>query len=96
MTAKDYIRSKQDIKTLESELGMKPGQLYETTWTDIKALYRIGKLHKNDMNVLFTRKKVYDPSLYDCVLNSECQIVHKSELYDVQLLERAKAIRKLL
>ncbi|MCR6835420.1 hypothetical protein NHG40_16005 [Bacillus thuringiensis] len=54
-----------------------------------------GKLHENDMNVLFTRKKVYDPSLYDCVLNSECQIVHKSELYDNQMRERARRIRNL-
>ncbi|AFV22174.1 hypothetical protein BTB_15p00120 (plasmid) [Bacillus thuringiensis Bt407] len=96
MTSNDYVRSKEDITALERELGMTPGQLYKTRWTDIKALYMAGKLHENDMNVLFTRKKVYDPSLYDCVLNSECQIVHKSELYDNQMRERARRIRNLL
>ncbi|EJQ42892.1 hypothetical protein IEQ_05131 [Bacillus cereus BAG6X1-2] len=95
MTSNDYVRSKEDITALERELGMTPGQLYKTRWTDIKALYMAGKLYENDMNVLFTRMKVYDTSLYDCVLNSDCQIAHKSELYDVQLRERSIAIRNL-
>lgn len=95
MTPNEYMRSVDDIKALEREVGIEPGTMHRLKWTDLKALYRAGKLHKSDIDVLFNKIKLYDPSLYDCVLNDECQIVHKSELFDVQMRERAKAIRNL-
>lgn len=95
MADSDYIRSKQDIEALECELGMEPRQLYKTKWTDLKALHKAGKLHENDMHVLFVRKAVFDTSLYDCVLNSDCEIVHKTDVYEYKMRERAKAMRNL-
>lgn len=95
MTRKEYIECLNVIKALEIELGMTPGQLSKVKWLDLKALYKAGKLYKGEMNILFNKRKAYNVSLYDCVLNSDCEIVHKTDVYEYKMRERAKAMRNL-